>query len=86
MKAAKDVRFSGRSNVISLNGDLAPSAGHSTDNIKTKKIKLCLIWTSLCMLFEVGSIDFHYMTDRQQRFDLKISKLKILWKQRHLCP
>jgi len=36
------------------------------------------------MLFEVGSIDFHYMTDRQQRFDLKISTLKILWKQRHL--
>jgi len=31
----------------------------------------------------------HYMTDRQQRFDRKISKLKILWKQRHLhlgCP
>jgi len=25
-----------------------------------------------------------YMTDRQQRFDQKISKLKILWKQRHL--
>jgi len=30
------------------------------------------------MLFEVGSIDLHYMTDRQQRFDRKISKLKIL--------
>jgi len=29
------------------------------------------------------------MTDRQEWFDLKISKLKILWKQRHLhlgCP
>jgi len=39
------------------------------------------------MLFEVDPIDLHYMTDR--RFDLKISKLKILWKQRHLhlgCP
>jgi len=24
------------------------------------------------------------MTNRQERFDLKISKLKILWKQRHL--
>jgi len=31
------------------------------------------------MLFEVVTIDFHYMTDRQQRFDLKISILKILW-------
>jgi len=30
------------------------------------------------------TIDLHYMTDRQERFDLKISKLKILWKQRHL--
>jgi len=36
------------------------------------------------MLFEVVTIDLHYMTDRQERFDLKISKLKILWKQRHL--
>jgi len=36
------------------------------------------------MLFEVGSIDLHYMTDRQQRLDRKISKLKILWKQRYL--
>jgi len=29
------------------------------------------------------------MTDRQQQFDLKISKLKLLWKQRHQhlgCP
>jgi len=46
--------------------------------------KSCLIWTSLCMLFEVVTIDLHYMTVRQQRFDLKISKLKILRKQRHL--
>jgi len=36
------------------------------------------------MLFEVVTIYFHYMTDRQERFDLKISKLKILWKQRPL--
>jgi len=36
------------------------------------------------MLFEVVTIDLHYMTDRQERFDLKISKLKILWKQRHI--
>jgi len=38
------------------------------------------------MLFEVDPIDLHYMTDRQKRFDLKISKLR---KQRHLhlgCP
>jgi len=34
------------------------------------------------MLFEVVTIDLHYMTDRQQ-FDPKISKLKLLWKQRH---
>jgi len=43
----------------------------------------------LCMLFEVVTIDLHCMTDRQERFDLQISKLKILWKQRHLhlgCP
>jgi len=29
------------------------------------------------------------MTDRQERFDLKISKFKLPWKQRHLhlgCP
>jgi len=26
------------------------------------------------MLFEVVTIDLHYMTDRQERFDLKISK------------
>jgi len=36
------------------------------------------------MLFEVVTIDLHYMTDRHERFDLKISKLKLLWKQRHL--
>jgi len=35
------------------------------------------------MLFEVDPINLHYMTNRQERFDLKISKLKILWKQRH---
>jgi len=29
------------------------------------------------MLFEVVTIDLHYITDRQQRFDLKISKLKL---------
>jgi len=33
------------------------------------------------MLFEVGSINLHYMTDRQQRFDRKISKLKNMSKQ-----
>jgi len=27
------------------------------------------------MLFEVVTIDLHYMTDRQEHFDLKISKL-----------
>jgi len=35
------------------------------------------------------TIYLHYMTDRQELFDLKISKLKILWKQRRLhlgCP
>jgi len=47
-------------------------------------IKSCLIWTSLCMLFEVVAIDLHYMTDRHERFDLKISKFKQLRKQRHL--
>jgi len=26
------------------------------------------------MLFEVVTIDLHYMTDKQERFDLKISK------------
>jgi len=41
------------------------------------------------MLFVVVTIDLHYMIDRHERFDLKISKLKILQKQRHLhfgCP
>jgi len=33
------------------------------------------------VLFEVDPINHHYMTNRQERFDLKISKLKILWKQ-----
>jgi len=28
------------------------------------------------MLFEVVTIDLHYMTDRQERFDLKISKIE----------
>jgi len=37
-------------------------------------IKSCLIWTSRCKLFEVDPIDLHYMIDRQERFDLKISK------------
>jgi len=37
-----------------------------------------MIWTSLCMLFEVVTIDLHYMTDRPERFDLKISKLDAL--------
>jgi len=37
-----------------------------------KNCKSCLIWTSLCMLFKVVTIDFHYKTDRQERFDLKI--------------
>jgi len=49
-------------------------------------IKTCLIWTSLCMLFEVVTIDLHYMTER---FGLKIAKFKLLRKQRHLhlgCP
>jgi len=32
----------------------------------------------------VVTIDLHYMTDRQERFDQKISKFKILWKQRLL--
>jgi len=45
-------------------------------------IKSCLIWTSLCMLFEVVTIDLHYRTDRQERFDLKISKLKLLQKKK----
>jgi len=36
------------------------------------------------MLFEVVTIDLHYMTDRHDGFDLKISKLKILRKQKHL--
>jgi len=36
------------------------------------------------MFFEGDPIDHHCMTDRQEWFDLKISKLKILWKQRNL--
>jgi len=41
------------------------------------------------VLFEVVTIDMHYMTDRQEQFDLKLLKLKLLRKQRHLhlgCP
>jgi len=41
------------------------------------------------MLLKVDPINPHYMTDRQERFDLKISKLKLQRKQRHLllgCP
>jgi len=30
----------------------------------------------MCMLFEEDPIDLHYMTDRQERFDLKISKIE----------
>jgi len=36
------------------------------------------------MLFEVVTIDLHYMTDTQEQFDLKISKLKLLRKQRYI--
>jgi len=57
-------------------------------SIYTYIYESCLIWTSLCMFFEVVTIDLHYMTDRQ-RFELKTSKLKLMWKQRHLhlgCP
>ncbi len=53
----------------------------------------CLIWISLCMFFspliETVTYTCHYMTDRLQRFDLKISKLDLLKKKRHLhlgCP
>jgi len=42
------------------------------------------LWSVHCMLFEVVTIDLHYMTERQERFDLKISKLKLLWKHLHL--
>jgi len=41
------------------------------------------------LLFEVVTIDLHYMTDRHERFDLKISKLKPLRKLRQIhlgCP
>jgi len=31
------------------------------------------------MLFEVDPIYLHYMTDRQERFDLKLSKLISKW-------
>jgi len=39
-------------------------------------IKSCSIWTSLCMLFEVVTIDLHYMTERNKRFDLKNIKIE----------
>jgi len=35
------------------------------------------------------TIDLHYMTDRQEQFNLKISKLKLMRKQRRQylgCP
>jgi len=35
------------------------------------------------MLFDTDPLNLHYMTDRQ-RIDRKMSKLKILWKQRHI--
>jgi len=38
------------------------------------------------MLIEVDPIDLHHMTVRHQQFDLEISKMKILRKQRHLHP
>jgi len=43
-------------------------------HLNLRVINSYLIWTSLCMLFEVVTIDMHYMTDRQERFDLKIQK------------
>ncbi len=53
----------------------------------------CLIWIFLCMFFfpliETVTYTCHYMTDRLERFDLKISKLDLLKKKRHLhlgCP
>ncbi len=53
----------------------------------------CLIWISLCMFFfplkETVTYTCHYMTDTLERFDLKISKLDLLKKKRHLhlgCP
>jgi len=36
------------------------------------------------MLFEVVTIDLHYMSDRKEPFALKISNLKLLRKQKHL--
>jgi len=46
--------------------------------------KSCLILTSLCILLEVDPIFDWKISKRQQRFDRKISKLKILWKPGHL--
>ncbi len=51
-----------------------------------------LIWFCLCMFFSlkaVSPIDCHYMTDRLQRFELKIFLCVLLKKQSHLhlgCP
>ncbi len=52
-----------------------------------------LIWFCLCMFFwtlkAVSLIDCHYMTDRLQRFELKILICVLLKKQSHLhlgCP
>ncbi len=52
-----------------------------------------LIWFCPCMFFftlkAVGPIDCHYMTDRLQRFELKIFVCVLLKKQSHLhlgCP
>ncbi len=46
----------------------------------------CLIWISLCMFFfpliETVTYTCHYMTDRLERFDLKISKLDLLKKKK----
>jgi len=36
------------------------------------------------MLFEVVTIDLHYMTNRHKGFNLKISKLKLLQNQTQL--
>ncbi len=49
-----------------------------------------LIWFCLCMGFfslnAVSPIDLHYMTDRLQRFELKIFVSVLLKKQSHLHP
>ncbi len=52
-----------------------------------------LIWNCPCMVFftrkDLVPIDWHYMTDRLQRFELKIFVCVLLKKQSHLhlgCP